>query len=64
MYAYNKFWKSTKAMLLYPGESELNDFKPFRNPDEEELSCKMHFLSIDDLFKLKVYQKIIEEMVG
>ena len=57
MYAYNRFWKAKKAMLLYPGNDSNNDFKNFRTEDyfksEEEINpiqhqCKMGFVSILD----------------
>lgn len=45
MYAYNRFWKAEKAMLLYPGEPRENEFKPFW--DEGRLHhCKMEFVSV------------------
>jgi 5-methylcytosine-specific restriction enzyme subunit McrC len=33
MYTYNRFWNAKKAMLLYPGESKNNSFKPFETED-------------------------------
>ena len=64
MYAYNKFWKSNKAMLLYPGDSEVLGFKPFKNLDEDNHYCKMHYLNIEMLFDQETYRGIIEDMVG
>ena len=64
MYAYNKFWDSKRAMLLYPGEMEVVDFKPFKNSSEEEHYCKMHYLGVNKLFDEDAYRGIIEEMVG
>ena len=33
MYAYNRFWKAQKAMLLYPGESKNTSFNEFKTED-------------------------------
>ena len=33
MYAYNRFWKAQKAMLLYPGESKNTLFNEFKTED-------------------------------
>ncbi|GGG66161.1 McrC family protein [Epilithonimonas arachidiradicis] len=36
MYVYNEYWKSTRALLLYPSNSShLNDFKPFVPTDKD-----------------------------
>lgn len=57
MYAYNRFWNAKKAMLLYPGESRNNSFKPFetedffRDKDQPTAIthlCKSGFVSILD----------------
>ena len=55
MYAYNRFWNAQKAMLLYPGESKNNSFKPFETEDffrdnDQTTSithlCKSGFVSV------------------
>ena len=57
MYAYNRFWNAQKAMLLYPGESKKNSFKPFETEDffrdnDQTTSitylCKSGFVSVLD----------------
>lgn len=57
MYAYNRFCNVKKAMLLYPGESKNNSFKPFetedffRDNDQTRAIthlCKSGFVSILD----------------
>jgi 5-methylcytosine-specific restriction enzyme subunit McrC len=57
MYAYNRFWNAKKAMLLYPGESRNNSFKPFETEDffkdKDQTTaithlCKSGFVSILD----------------
>jgi len=57
MYAYNRFWNAKKAMLLYPGESRNNSFKPFETEDffrdKDQATaithlCKSGFVSILD----------------
>lgn len=57
MYTYNRFWNAKKAMLLYPGESKNNSFKPFETEDffrdnDQTTSithlCKSGFVSILD----------------
>ena len=64
MYAYNRFWKSKKAMLLYPGDFDSQAFLPFRNHGDDEHYCKMHYLSVDKLFDESTYQKLIEELLN
>jgi len=57
MYTYNRFWNAKKAMLLYPGESKNNSFKPFETEDffrdnDQTTSithlCKSGFVSVLD----------------
>ena len=57
MYTYNRFWNAKKAMLLYPGESKNNSFRPFETEDffrdnDQTTSithlCKSGFVSILD----------------
>lgn len=57
MYAYNRFWNAKKAMLLYPGESKNNSFRPFETEDffrdNDQTTpithlCKSGFVSILD----------------
>lgn len=62
MYAYNKFWNSSKAMLLYPGEYNNTIFKPFRNELEAEHQCKMHYLDVKQLFEVEAYKELAEGM--
>lgn len=45
MYAYNRFWKAEKAMLLYPGKPKFNEFKPFLDGDSTH-HCKMEFATV------------------
>ena len=47
MYAYGRFWKAKKVVLLYPGNKKQNDFKPFLNKyDLIDHSCKLGFVSV------------------
>ncbi len=55
MYTYNRFWNAKKAMLLYPGESKNNSFRPFETEDffrdnDKTIAithlCKSGFVSI------------------
>lgn len=50
MYAYNKFWNSSKAILLYPGTSDEQSFQNFLNPHEKPDTnrCKMAFINVVD----------------
>jgi len=63
MYTYCRFWDAKKALLLYPGESVDNQFKPYQTEDyiklwDEDLDrhshnkidhqCKMGFVSVLD----------------
>lgn len=46
MYVYNDYWKSTKALLLYPSQEtmiSINDFIPY---DNKEHSCSLGKISI------------------
>lgn len=56
MYAYCRFWDAERAMLLYPGDSIENKFKPYLTVDyhkddmdnynDIEHQCKMGFVSV------------------
>ncbi len=48
MYAYSRFWDAEKVMLLYPGNTRENKFKPFDNEeiDQKKHQCKMGFISV------------------
>lgn len=59
MYAYSRFWKAEKAMLLYPGDPQNRIFKPFLNKNEEHF-CKMEFVHVLDGKELN--DKIGEEV--
>jgi 5-methylcytosine-specific restriction enzyme subunit McrC len=57
MYAYNRFWKAEKAMLLYPGNLTNNKFREFKTDDYNNTNngpesilhkCKMGFVSVLD----------------
>lgn len=49
MYAYNRFWNANRAVLLYPGDTNSNDFKWFLNANDlVSHSCKMAFVSVLD----------------
>jgi 5-methylcytosine-specific restriction enzyme subunit McrC len=47
MYAYNRFWSASNAILLYPGEPRDTDFKEFNNTDDPmKHFCKMAFVNV------------------
>lgn len=46
MYAYNRFWNASRAVLLYPGNPTDSDFEKFLNPEDPEHSCKMAFVNV------------------
>lgn len=48
MYAYNKFWKSSNAILLYPGDQDDSNFIHFEDTTEEEEKhyCKLGFVHV------------------
>lgn len=52
MYAYNKFWESEKALLLYPGEDNGEPFESFHdgidNGPNPANQCKMGFVHVLD----------------
>lgn len=62
MYTYNRFWNSSRAMLLYPGEEDNTIFKSFRNELEAEHQCKMHYLDVKQLFEVEAYKELAEGM--
>ncbi|MDB4682643.1 McrC family protein [Crocinitomicaceae bacterium] len=50
MYAYSRYWKSTKAMLLYPGQPINMKFEDYKNNlhDGMEHQCKIAKASVID----------------
>ena len=49
MYAYNRFWNCSKAVLLYPGDPKFDSFKEFKNiHDSKKHFCKMAFVHVLD----------------
>lgn len=50
MYAYGRFWSAKKMMLLYPGDLNQNDFKPYlnQNTDGIDHQCKLGFINVFD----------------
>ena len=48
MYAYSRFWKSTKAMLLYPGKPINKEFIAYRNNEHDNMDhhCKLAKVSV------------------
>ena len=49
MYAYHRFWRAEKTMLLYPGEDDYGEYSPFYDRDEELIThCKMGFKNVLD----------------
>jgi len=48
MYAYSRFWKSTKAMLLYPGKPINKQFVAYRNNEHDQMNhqCKLAKVSV------------------
>lgn len=61
MYAYNRFWKAKKAMLLYPGEPRNCEFKPFLD-EAPSHHCKMEFATVVKNEKLN--EQLGEEIVS
>jgi 5-methylcytosine-specific restriction enzyme subunit McrC len=50
MYTYGRFWNATKLILLYPGDFEKGNYKPYPNPNDPEMKheCKTSFVSVLD----------------
>ena len=50
MYTYGRFWNATKLILLYPGDFEKGNYKPYPNPNDPEMkhNCKISFVSVLD----------------
>jgi 5-methylcytosine-specific restriction enzyme subunit McrC len=61
IYAYNRFWKAEKAILLYPGEPRLNDFMPFLD-NAPSHHCKMEFAMVVKNGKLN--DRLGEEIIN
>ena len=49
MYAYSRFWKTDKVVLLYPGDVEDVPYTSYQNEhDEIDHQCKISFVSVLD----------------
>tara|TARA_B110000902_G_C14212733_1_gene551974 strand:+ start:150 stop:1325 length:1176 start_codon:yes stop_codon:yes gene_type:complete len=72
MYAYNRFWNAQKAMLLYPGIPNNNNFKAFETEDFFKNNdgtntiqhvCKSGFVSIldqDNKLSKKIGKQVLD----
>lgn len=64
MFAYNKFWKAQKAMLLYPGDTIGNQFKNFKEevPESDKVMCKVEFVHVlkDGKLNEEIGQEVFE----
>lgn len=62
MYVYNEYWKSNKAMLLYPSNlpyTQNIEFTPFKN---EKHACSLGKISVfkDEILNSDVGLEILE----
>ena len=57
VYAYNRFWKAPKSILLYPGEKQNTQFRTFRTDDvigigeysaSIQHQCKLGYVNVLD----------------
>lgn len=73
MYAYARFWQADKIMLLYPGKSLKNNFRPFKTDDyiktkkgNEQIDhqCKMGFVSVLNEDNNNLDEKIGEKILA
>jgi 5-methylcytosine-specific restriction enzyme subunit McrC len=66
MYAYARFWKADKVMLLYPGEEQNRDFSQFLNEEHDgNHYCKMGFVSVLDAqgnLDDKIGERVLESL--
>ena len=72
IYAYSRFWKAKKAMLLYPGSYKNNEFKIFETDDffkydQETIPiihmCKSGYINItnkNDKLNKRVGKEVLE----
>lgn len=63
VYAYAKFWKSSKVMLLYPGKESLDEYD-FLDNLEPKITCYKQFVSVFDKDnEYKLNDKIGEQVL-
>ena len=67
MYAYSRFWKSTKAMLLYPGKPINKQFVAYRNNEHDKMDhqCKLSKVSVikdDGTINEHIAEDILQEL--
>jgi 5-methylcytosine-specific restriction enzyme subunit McrC len=67
MYAYSRFWKSTKAMLLYPGQSINKKFENYHNNKHDQMDhqCKLSKVSVikeDGSINEHIAENILKEL--
>ncbi len=74
MYAYARFWKAKKVMLLYPGDFQLNKYEKFLTNEiiETEFGnetirhlCKLGFVSVlddDNILDINIANSVIDLM--
>ena len=66
IYAYNKFWDSNKAMLLYPGDQLDSNFIPFEDytGEYDKHYCKLGFVHVLEggQLDMDIGYKILEKL--
>jgi 5-methylcytosine-specific restriction enzyme subunit McrC len=64
MYAYARFWKTNKLVLLYPGDHFDSGFKPYPNQNDHEVDfhqCKIAMVNV--LYEGRLSEKLAEDII-
>ena len=63
IYAYNRYWKAEKGILLYPGTDDVGEWLTYQDQhDEAEVKCKLAFVDLleDGVLRANVGKKVVE----
>lgn len=63
MYAYARFWKTNKVVLLYPGDHFDSGYKPYPNQNDHKVEfhqCKIAMVNV--LFDGRLSEKLAEDI--
>jgi 5-methylcytosine-specific restriction enzyme subunit McrC len=64
MYAYARFWKTNKVVLLYPGDHFDSGYKPYPNQNDHKVEfhqCKIAMVNV--LFDGRLSEKLAEDII-
>lgn len=63
IYAYNRYWKAEKGILLYPGHDDVGKWLTYRDQhDEAEVKCKLSFVNVlsNGVFRPDMSENILD----